>query len=373
MAEKLDVFSPQEIVILEDNGDGWVKICTYRGGAWVYIADNLMYVHKPADLLCDEGNAEASITPQLVRVLERQGNRYRIETWLGGKWIIAEETVRPLGLPAVSVLGDLTGRIIILDAGHGLNNDNLYAGYSEQAAMLELAMYIKPLLEARGATVFMTRQTEDDVPLPVRAAMINKMFLEVIRGTYPGERGRIDGLLGIMQDIIDDFKEYAPVYFNFPYDWSYRTRIHTELEYIFRLQSCRYVREKFLFVSLHSNATRTPINTAVNGADVYIMGNTNYMNNAYYTDYSHLEHVRLFGEVLLDNIHETGIARRKVLVDDWFIIREHNLPAVLVENGFHTNAADRAKLTDGGYLRRLALAYEDAIIQYFHYIAGEDI
>jgi len=46
-------------------------------------------------------------------------------------------------------------------------------------------------------------------------------------------------------------------------------------------------------------------------------------------------------------------------------MREHNVPAVLVENGFHTNAQDRAKLSDDAFLGRLAKAYTDTIVDYF--------
>jgi hypothetical protein len=72
-----------------------------------------------------------------------------------------------------------------------------------------------------------------------------------------------------------------------------------------------------------------------------------------------------FGEIILDHIDKTGIQRQTVEHANFFVIREHNLPAVLVENGHHTNAADRAKLMSDEFLDNLALAYLDAVIAYF--------
>jgi hypothetical protein len=73
-----------------------------------------------------------------------------------------------------------------------------------------------------------------------------------------------------------------------------------------------------------------------------------------------------FGEIILDHIHKTGIQRFEVKYANFFVLREHNLPAVLVENGHHTNSADRAKLMDDEFLDNLALAYLDAIIAFFN-------
>jgi N-acetylmuramoyl-L-alanine amidase len=47
------------------------------------------------------------------------------------------------------------------------------------------------------------------------------------------------------------------------------------------------------------------------------------------------------------------------------MVREHNVPGILAENGYHTNARDRANLQSDHYLDRLALAYLNAITLYF--------
>jgi hypothetical protein len=59
------------------------------------------------------------------------------------------------------------------------------------------------------------------------------------------------------------------------------------------------------------------------------------------------------------------VRKRGVSVENYFMIREHNVPGILVENGFHTNARDRANLQNDAFLDGLAVAYLDAIVEYF--------
>jgi N-acetylmuramoyl-L-alanine amidase len=81
-----------------------------------------------------------------------------------------------------------------------------------------------------------------------------------------------------------------------------------------------------------------------------------------------VEKTYLFANILLDDIQELGINRRGVRPGNWFVIREHNLPGVLVENGFHTNPYDRALLSSNYFLQSLAVVYRDAVMRYFGYV-----
>jgi len=234
--------------------------------------------------------------------------------------------------------------------------------------MLALALKIQPLLEARGATVFLTRPTEANLHLAERAAKTNLISLEAMLHSPYHHHYEVTKLMAIMENIINDFEKYAPIYFNFPFDWSFTREIHPDLERIFQLQAHPLIKDNFLFISLHSNATASPINPNISGADVYHMTHHYWRNQNYFTNYANEDRNNLFGQMLLDNIHALGISRREVKPGNWFVIREHNLPGVLVENGFHTNPGDRALLSSPGFLEELALAYEDAIVRYFRYI-----
>ncbi|MCL2663719.1 MAG: N-acetylmuramoyl-L-alanine amidase [Oscillospiraceae bacterium] len=267
----------------------------------------------------------------------------------------------------------LYGKVVILDAGHGVETTNFFRGYDEQAAMLALAHKIKPLLEAHGATVHLTRSTPANVLLSARVAMANIWSLDALKRTVEQNSSGFDSILGtlieidrlinIMGLIIKNPQAYESFFFNTPFSPS--EPIHPDLERIFELQSNPVIADNFLFISLHSNATAIPINTAVHGADVFHISNEHPRLSDYYSNYSHVERSIEFSEILLDYIHETGIQRQTVSPANFFVIREHNLPAVLVENGHHTNTADRTKLMDDEYLDRLAFAYLNAIIDFF--------
>lgn len=256
--------------------------------------------------------------------------------------------------------GSLKGKTIILDAGHGYGNTNTYAGYDEQVAMFKLAQKIKPLLEARGATVHMTRPTQADVSLYKRAALINMWAMQTVRSASArnsGELKEVDRLIGVLQSIIDNPKN-ASIYMNAPY--STRRKISTDLKKIFEYENTPEVYNRFLVISLHSNATPTPINTSAQGADVFVASG----GSSYY-GYSNIQRSSSFGNQLLNKFPKLGIRRNIINSSNLLMVREHNLPGVLVENGFHTNKSDRTMLLSDTFLERLASSYADAISEYF--------
>lgn len=262
---------------------------------------------------------------------------------------------------AAADTGSLKGKTIILDAGHGYGNTNTYAGYDEQVAMFKLAQKIKPLLEARGATVHMTRPTQADVSLYKRAALINMWAMQTVKSASArtgGDAKEIDRLIGVLQNIIDNPQRNAAAYMNAPY--STRRKISTDLKKIFDYENTPEVYNRFLVISLHSNATATPINTAAQGADIFIAsGGSSYYN------YSNVQRSSSFGNYLLAKFPKLGVRRNIINSSNLLMVREHNLPGVLVENGFHTNKSDRTLLLSDAFLERLASEYADAISEYF--------
>jgi len=269
---------------------------------------------------------------------------------------------------------DLLGKVIILDPGHGLSSTNVYAGYDEQVTMLKLAYKIKPLLEAQGATVLMARDSPPTVPLTVRGARVNLWALQALKNARLQESWELDNiaedlieldrLIDIMQGIVDTWGAGSSTYMNNPF--SSTRGIHPDLAKVFALQNDPVIRNNFLVISLHTNATGTPINPSVNGADVFYISNSNDRTSVYYDGYSYEEQSKYFGGILLDQIESIGIRKRRVSAANYFMIREHNLPGVLTENGFHTGDSDRAKLMNDDFLDDLAVAYLYAISDYFN-------
>jgi N-acetylmuramoyl-L-alanine amidase len=87
----------------------------------------------------------------------------------------AERLVGPLLAPAgIAGAAPPVPRTIVLDPGHGgqdSGTSNLVMGVFEKTFTLDVAQRLKPMLEARGWQVVLTRTADHFIPLPARPAM----------------------------------------------------------------------------------------------------------------------------------------------------------------------------------------------------------
>jgi N-acetylmuramoyl-L-alanine amidase len=87
----------------------------------------------------------------------------------------AERLLGPILAPAgIAAPAPPVPRIIVLDPGHGgqdSGTSNLVMGVFEKNFTLDVALRLKPLLEAQGWQVVMTRTADHFIPLPDRPAM----------------------------------------------------------------------------------------------------------------------------------------------------------------------------------------------------------
>ena len=281
--------------------------------------------------------------------------------------------------------GSLSGRVIVVDAGHGIGSPGgvlLQYGYFEHQRMFVLANYLREELENRGATVHMTRTCQMNVALPVRPAMMNRWSVEALlfdrlsrlkKGNRPihervklaEEINRLEVSLDLLNRVVYDHRLYAPIYLNYPFDHSLQTRIHPSWQQILEFQSDPLIRYNWLAISLHSNGNSNPV---ASGAHVFFSANDNPRNRLYFANYSHQDITELFGKMLLDAIVPLGIRANHARMHHFLVIRETNIPAVLTENGYHTNAFERRLLMDDDFMRRLAITYADTIEAYFSQI-----
>lgn len=109
-----------------------------------------------------------------------------------------------------------------------------------------------------------------------------------------------------------------------------------------------------LFVSIHYNAAKS---TDAKGIEVYY--------------YNSKEPWRLNGSkklatcVLHRLIARTGAHSRGVKTGNFHVIRETDMPSILVEGGFVTNKSERSLLKEYRYLDRIALSVAEGIDRYF--------
>ncbi len=79
-----------------------------------------------------------------------------------------------IGVLPVAADGDLGGALIVVDPGHGGDDPGAsHGGVDEKEVNLEIALHLRDLLEAAGANVLMTRETDTTVSLADRVALAN--------------------------------------------------------------------------------------------------------------------------------------------------------------------------------------------------------
>jgi N-acetylmuramoyl-L-alanine amidase len=350
------------------------------GGA---VAYNFIFSHELTSRnLCDSSFLDVLYITMLGRHADADGKAYWMNklasgvarTSIFGGFDYSQEFIglcRAAGIahPGTFLFpssNNLVGRVIFLDAGHGTVGSPGVAGYNEAVTMLSLARRIKPLLEAHGATVVLTRDSETNIPIATRCAIINIRTLEAVRSvtSNASQIAEINRLISVMQDVSADPFGLGTVVMNLnPHT---NRGIHPDLQRIFEYQNHPIIRNNFLSISLHSNATANG-DTGVRGAEVYFVSPSLLSTQHYFPGYSYSSESRRFADVLLNNISHAGIPRREngLRAANYAMIREINIPAVLAENGFHTNPADRALLQNPDFLNRLANAYLNAILGYF--------
>lgn len=272
----------------------------------------------------------------------------------------------------------LEGRVIVLDPGHG-DYGNSYLDYEEGTQMFKLALLIRSDLESLGATVYMTREDSTDVSLTDRVTFTNTVALNLVKdgkvaeiaattdaeeiAILQAELDEVNDYIAIMESITED-NDLMTTYYRVPYDYSNTESVNEDLERIFELEDCDEVASRMLFISLHSNAISVQYES-VSGVSAYYLSNEFAENTTYYSGYDYVENSLAFCNLIISAIGEVGFKELDAEENNFYVIREANVPSVLVENGFHTNTSDREMLLDDAVLAEMADAYCDAIIAYY--------
>lgn len=109
-----------------------------------------------------------------------------------------------------------------------------------------------------------------------------------------------------------------------------------------------------VLVSLHFNAAESK---DAHGLEIY------YFPKA--ESYRKKRSVQLANLLLKNLLNETSAFSRGVKEGNFCVIRETNMPAVLVEGGFITNEQEQRKINDDRYLEKIALAIANGLDLYF--------
>lgn len=274
----------------------------------------------------------------------------------------------------------LKGKTVILDAGHGDETTNSVGNYKEAEFALAEVLLVKQNLENLGAKVLLTRSTSADVYFYERTAQVNIWAMDIVLEKYrhllskgntaaQNNINELNNLKAHMNNVIEA-NEKAGRYFNTPYSTS--RPIADVLKRIFEYENTPEIYENVIFISIHSNADDS---TATNGTVVYYINNSFADSKNYYTNYSNVKRNEKLSTLLCNQVAAAGgFKNRGLLVNDFYMIREINMPSALIEVAFHTNTSDRAKLSDNNYRKRIANGIAYGVIEYFDfYKASETI
>jgi len=108
-----------------------------------------------------------------------------------------------------------------------------------------------------------------------------------------------------------------------------------------------------IFVSIHANSVLN--NTTANGTETFYA----------MTSGDKQESIDLATFVNNQIVNDLKMRNRGVKNEQFYVIRNTIIPAILVELGFLTNSEDRAKLTDDHYIELFAESIYKGIVEYY--------
>lgn len=292
------------------NGQSYVSLVTWARGDGFHVVsqtrDRIVLAGNSSRLVFDTDSAEAEINGVNVRLSFPAANDH-------GTMLIAQfdldATVRPLLFPSRYVDG---GKIttICLDPGHGGkdagNRVHRFYWHNEKTYTLLLAQELREQLKRAGFRVVLTRSKDTYVDLPARPAIANKAGAD-------------------------------------------------------------------LFISLHFNATETSKNT-VSGVETYCITPVGAASsNAQGEGANHspvtgnrwerrsLLLAYEMQQSLVQNLHSTD---RDVRRARFAVLRDAQMPAILIEGGYMTNPLEGKRIFDAAWRQQMAAAIVKGILNY---------
>lgn len=280
---------------------------------------------------------------------------------------------------------DLTGYTIILDPGHGGRDTGCVfpfnaPQYNECDFTLRIAKRIKSQLEARGATVYMTRTDNSWVSLYNRIAQTHLICLDIAEkeGKLPFSKARADELRALLQTSIDINEDTVA---SGGMGIMVGSGVGEDLNDLFEME---YKLDKVLFLSVHLNSSES---RTLHGNSIFYVTddsvieserrqrreNSEYqrsdfpIRDEYYG--RHNEDNQLLACCLYDNIvgniPEFETNATPVKADNYAVLREHGLTGCLIETAFLSDDNDRAMLQRDDTLDSIAGSVSDSVKMYF--------
>lgn len=310
-SKQIDVVYKNEVFPITERDGNWIKIkVNDKDQGWVYSfygetiqnesASDDAVTDQQVTVLSDGTNirSAASTTSAVVKrvnagerlaVKSEQSDWYEIQLQDGqiayiAKWVVSshEEAEVPASTPSERERGTLKGLTISVDAGHGGTDKGTigFRGTYEKIITLQTAELLASKLQAAGATVVMTRESDQYVSLNERV--------------WKSVQHRADA-----------------------------------------------------FISLHYDAS---LDTSVTG---------------FTTFYQH-ENQQALANSVNESLHNAvSVRNRGVQQGNYYVLRENNANAILIELGFLSNAMEESNIVSAHYREQATLGIYRGIIDYF--------
>lgn len=215
----------------------------------------------------------------------------------------------------------LAEKTVVIDPGHGgkfpgtCGYSGNQTGFCEKDAVLLVSLKLKEILETTDINVHLTRTTD-------------KEFASYLSGSGGDMEKRMEFANGFATGNNDNS----------------------------------------VFVSVHFNAH--PTNPFVRGIETYYYDGVNHYKSQWPPDpmqLTFLDESKRFAELVHPNlINNLGLIDRKVRNDkSFYVIRNAQMPAILVELGFMTNPDEEALIKTKKFQQQAAQSLADSIIKYF--------
>ncbi|NLN42198.1 MAG: hypothetical protein GX160_09510, partial [Clostridiales bacterium] len=155
------------------------------------------------------------------------------------------------------------------------------------------------------------------------------------------------------------------------YTYSSGYKVNEELKEIFNLTRAKY-EDNIIFISIHCNASGSSgSTTTASGVQVYYRDNSSSpsdsINKNYYKSYNEEKRIKLAKALLKHTSANTNFKGTwsQPRIGDFHVIREHNLPSVLMEIGFVNNPQDAKLLSQPQTREDAAKGMYLGIVEYF--------
>ncbi|MCX7886761.1 MAG: N-acetylmuramoyl-L-alanine amidase [Verrucomicrobiae bacterium] len=296
---------------------GTLKSRRFEGGEYVPVSDVAHYYRLGRNSSSDRDSAA-------YRDLRVEADRREIildgvQHWLsapvfsaqGKLWVSALDVLKTLDpvLRRGRTSKRISVRTIVLDPGHGGHDRGALgcAGGVEKTLVLDLARRLQQQLEPRGFTVWLTRTTDRFVPLEARTEFAAQKKADMLISIHLNANGTAHG-------------------------------VET-----FCLTPANAVSTATAFRGWHRSGQSAPPER----------GNRHDEQNIW------LAHC-----IQKSLLRSTGAADRGVRRARFAVLRDAPCPAVLLEAGFLTHAAEERRLLTPDYRQRLAKAVAEGILSY---------